>query len=142
MNRNNFWRFVIVVLVLIWAVFSFYPPTSRDLIQTFRERAVRPDTNFHAIVESAIDLQRKIPEKPYENLKEAIGTNDITRYFPFFEATNADNATLAILNRLQRESAGKIHLGINSSDAPVKFIAALVVEKGKPPSSPVPEQAK
>ncbi len=37
---------------------------------------------------------------------------------------------------------GKIHLGINSSDAPVKFIAALVVEKGKPPSSPVPEQAK
>jgi SecD/SecF fusion protein len=113
MNRNNFWRFVIVVLVLIWAVFSFYPPTSRDLIQTFRERAVRPDTNFHAIVESAIDLQRKIPEKPYENLKEAIGTNDITRYFPFFEATNADNATLAILNRLQRESAGKIHLGID-----------------------------
>jgi quercetin dioxygenase-like cupin family protein len=37
---------------------------------------------------------------------------------------------------------GKVHLGINSSDAPVKFVATLVVEKGKPPSSPVPEQAK
>jgi quercetin dioxygenase-like cupin family protein len=37
---------------------------------------------------------------------------------------------------------GKAHLGINSSDAPVKLIAMLVVEKGKPPSSPVPEQGK
>ena len=37
---------------------------------------------------------------------------------------------------------GKIHLGINSSDKPVKFIATLVVEKGKPASTPVAEQAK
>ena len=37
---------------------------------------------------------------------------------------------------------GKVHLGINSSDAPVKFIATLVVEKGKPPSSPISEQGK
>jgi quercetin dioxygenase-like cupin family protein len=34
--------------------------------------------------------------------------------------------------------SGKIHVGINSSDAPVKFIATLVVEKGKPASTPVP----
>jgi hypothetical protein len=36
--------------------------------------------------------------------------------------------------------AGKIHFGINSSDAPVKFIATLIVEKGKPSSTPVPQQ--
>lgn len=114
MNRNNLWRFVIVILVLLWAVISFYPPASRDLIQTFRQRAVKTDTNFHAIVERAMVLQQKIAEKPYENLKEAIGTNDITRYFPFYEATNdVNDATVAILNRLQRESAGKIHLGID-----------------------------
>jgi protein-export membrane protein, SecD/SecF family/protein-export membrane protein SecF/protein-export membrane protein SecD len=113
MNRNNFWRFIIVVLVLIWAVISFYPPTSRDLIQTFRERAVKTDTNFHAIVQRAVDLQQKIPEKPYENLKEAIGTNDITRYFPFFAVTNSNNQTITILNRLQRDAAGKIRLGID-----------------------------
>jgi quercetin dioxygenase-like cupin family protein len=34
---------------------------------------------------------------------------------------------------------GKVHLGINSSDTPVKFVVTLVVEKGKPPSSPVAE---
>jgi SecD/SecF fusion protein len=113
MNRNNLWRFVIVVLVLIWAVISFWPPTSRDLIQTFRERAVKTDTNFHAIVQRAIDLQQKIPEKPYENLKEAIGTNDITRFFPFFGVTNDIHPTITILNRLQREAAGKIRLGID-----------------------------
>jgi quercetin dioxygenase-like cupin family protein len=37
---------------------------------------------------------------------------------------------------------GKAHLVINSSDAPVKLLAMLVVEKGKPPSSPAPEQGK
>jgi SecD/SecF fusion protein len=113
MNRNNFWRFVIVVLVLTWAVISFWPPTSRDLIQTFREKAVRPDTNFHAIVERAMELQRKIPEKPYDNLKQAIGTNDINRYFPFFGVTNDNHPTITILNRLQRDAAGKIRLGID-----------------------------
>jgi SecD/SecF fusion protein len=113
MNRNNFWRLVIVVLVLIWAVISFYPPSSRDLVQTFRERAVRTDTNFHAIVQRAIDSQQKFPEKPYENLKEAIGTNDITRYFPFYGVTNDIHPTITILNRLQRDSAGKVRLGID-----------------------------
>jgi len=34
---------------------------------------------------------------------------------------------------------GKVHLGINSGDAPVKFVVTLVIEKGKPPSSPVAE---
>ena len=32
----------------------------------------------------------------------------------------------------------RIHVGINDSPAPLKFIATLVVEKGKPPSTPVP----
>jgi len=34
--------------------------------------------------------------------------------------------------------AGKIHVGHNDSAAPLKFIATLVVEKGKPPVSPAP----
>jgi quercetin dioxygenase-like cupin family protein len=37
---------------------------------------------------------------------------------------------------------GKGHLAINSSGKPVKFIATLFVEKGKPASSPVSEQSK
>ena len=30
-----------------------------------------------------------MPEKPYDNLAQAIGTNDITRYFPSFGAKDA-----------------------------------------------------
>jgi quercetin dioxygenase-like cupin family protein len=33
---------------------------------------------------------------------------------------------------------GKIHVGMNEGTAPLKFIATLVVEKDKPPSSPAP----
>jgi quercetin dioxygenase-like cupin family protein len=32
--------------------------------------------------------------------------------------------------------AGKVHVGINDSAAPLKLLATLVVEKGKPPVSP------
>jgi len=34
--------------------------------------------------------------------------------------------------------AGKVHVGINDTTAPLKFVATLVVEKGKPPSTPAP----
>jgi quercetin dioxygenase-like cupin family protein len=34
--------------------------------------------------------------------------------------------------------AGKVHFGTNSGSVPVKLVATLVVEKGKPPSSPAP----
>jgi quercetin dioxygenase-like cupin family protein len=34
--------------------------------------------------------------------------------------------------------AGKVHVGSNDTAAPLRFIATLVVEKGKPPSSPAP----
>jgi quercetin dioxygenase-like cupin family protein len=34
--------------------------------------------------------------------------------------------------------AGKIHQGINTGDAPVKLVATLTVEKGKPATAPAP----
>ena len=34
--------------------------------------------------------------------------------------------------------AGKTHVGINDTAAPLRFIATLVVERSKPPSSPAP----
>src|SRR5262245_3893216 len=98
MNRNNLWRFVIVVVVLIWSVYETYPPTARELLLVFREQALnKRDTNFVAIVQKAQQLQKTNPDKPYENLKEAIGTNDLTRYFPSFEAKNQAHPTTFIL---------------------------------------------
>jgi SecD/SecF fusion protein len=113
MNRNNFWRFILVVLVLLWSVYELYPPRGTDLIVKFRDRAVRVDTNFTAIVSKAVELQKTAPDKSYDNLRQAIGASDITRYFPQYEATNEVHPTIFILNRLQREASGKIKLGID-----------------------------
>src|SRR5690349_12924750 len=114
MNRNNFWRLVLVVMVLIWSLFEIYPPTNRDLIQVFRDKAINRDTNFAAIIQRAQVLQKTAPDKAYENLKEAIGTNDLIRYFPSItEAKVQSQPTSYILNRVQRAAAGRIRLGLD-----------------------------
>lgn len=115
MNRNNSWRFVLVVLIVAWALFESYPPTNQDLLQLFRNQAAVKDATFGDIVAKAETLSAGQRDRQYLSLKEAIGTNDITRYFPQF--TNSvealKNPTTAILNSLQRESLGRIHLGID-----------------------------
>jgi SecD/SecF fusion protein len=113
MNRNNFWRFVFVTLVVLWSLYELYPPQSRDLLLYFREKAVNRDQAFTTIFQKAQALQKAVPEKPYENLIEAIGTNDIIRYFPAFGAKDQLQPTTYILNRLQREAAGRIRLGLD-----------------------------
>jgi SecD/SecF fusion protein len=113
MNRNNFWRFVLVALVVLWSLYELYPPKGRDLVLYFREKAVNRDPAFSAIFTNALALQKAMPEKSYDNLAEAIGTNDITRYFPAFGAKEQLHPTPYILNRLQREAAGRIRLGLD-----------------------------
>ena len=113
MNRNNLWRFVLVVLVVLWSLYELYPPKGRDLLLLFREKASNRDATFTAVFQKAQALQKVMPEKPYDNLIEAIGTNDIIRYFPAFGAREQVHPTTYILNRLQREAAGRIRLGLD-----------------------------
>ena len=37
MNQNNFWKWVLVFFLLIWAAYSIYPPSSRNLVDEFAE---------------------------------------------------------------------------------------------------------
>jgi SecD/SecF fusion protein len=113
MNRNNLWRFVIVILVVAWSLFEMYPPTNRDLIQVFRENARGVDENLNKIVEHARTLSKERPDREYLNLAEAVGTNDISGYFPQFAKQNLAHPTTSILNSIQREAMGRIHLGID-----------------------------
>jgi SecD/SecF fusion protein len=113
MNRNNVWRFVLVVLVVVWSLYELYPPEGQNLVLKFRERAVNRDAAFTAIVQQAQALEKTRPERAYDNLVEAVGTNDLNRYFPFFEAKSEAHPTTYILNRLQREAAGRIRLGLD-----------------------------
>ena len=113
MNRNNLWRFVIVIAVLVFAITEIYPPTNRDLVQVFREQARGADETFSKIVEQAQALNKERPDRQYENLTEAVGTNDITRFFPQFEKITSTHPTTSILNAIQRKAMGSIHLGID-----------------------------
>ena len=89
MNRNNFWRFILVVLVILWSLYELYPPEGRDLLLFFREKAVNRDPTFTAFFQKAQALQKAMPEKPYDNLVEAIGTN--AHELPMVAAALADD---------------------------------------------------
>jgi SecD/SecF fusion protein len=113
MNRNHLWKLLLILGIVAWSLVEMYPPTNRDLIQFFRDRAVKRDETFAKIFTTAQQLQKEHPDQVYEDLQEAIGTNNITGYFPFFEAQDQTHPTTFILNQLQREASGRIKLGLD-----------------------------
>ena len=112
MQRNNFWRASLVLFVTLWALYELYPPTDRNLIDVFEERATRKGAAFDAIVSQARKLDKEFPERNFSNLRDAIGTNSLTNFIAFSTAGERD-PNRAILNRLQREASGKIKLGLD-----------------------------
>ena len=116
MIRNNLWRFLIIVVVLVWSAVQIYPPTGTDLATMFHIKAVRQDEAYKGIVARLDVLQKVNAERQFANLMEAIGTNDIRTYFPFYEdetKKNNNDPTRFVLNQLQREGAGKLKLGLD-----------------------------
>jgi SecD/SecF fusion protein len=113
MSRNNPWIILFVVLIVCWSFYEMYPPTSRDLVQEFSTHAMNRDAKFTNILERLKPLQQARPEREFANLQEAIGTNSIKPYFPFFDANNQVYPNTFILNQLQREASGKIKLGLD-----------------------------
>jgi len=108
--RNNKLKWFIVVFVTAWAIYSFYPPQKKDLIVEFTESATSKDTNFNAIVEQARKLATG---NQYQDLRVAVGTNDLSKYFPSIKPVQGMDYNRLVLNRLQREAAGKVKLGLD-----------------------------
>lgn len=113
MSKKNLWKWLLTVFIVAWSISEIYPPTPRDLIQTFEKLAVNKDTNFTAIVTAARELAKQYPDRAYGNLLVAIGTNDITKYFPDVDVKSEKEPTRAILNYVQRKAAGEIKLGLD-----------------------------
>ena len=113
MNKNDRWKFLLVIAIVVWALLQVYPPTARDLIQEFSNHAGNQDATFSNIVAQAEQLQKSGTNSEFANLREAVGTNDIQKYFGYSEATNEVDPTTYILNQIQRESSGKIKLGLD-----------------------------
>src|SRR6266511_3197746 len=113
MNQKHLWRLLLIVFVVVWSIFELTPPSGRDLLQHFQERASGRDAAFSNIVQQAQALQKTNAAGAYANLKAAIGTNEIARYFRDINVKGEKNPTSFVLNRLQREAAGKIKLGLD-----------------------------
>lgn len=115
MNRNLLWKFLLVVLIVGWALYETYPPGGRNVIDVFANRAdrFRRDATFTNIVNQARQLDQQFPDRHYVNLREAVGTNSVTNYFPWIDVRKEKDANGFVLLSLQREAAGKIKLGID-----------------------------
>lgn len=114
MNKNDRWKFIIVVLIVLWALFQMYPPTSQDLIQKFASQAEATDATFTNIIQKAEAIQKantNITE--FAALNAAIGTNGIQNYFPSINSAGQTHPVTFILNQLQKEASGKIKLGLD-----------------------------
>ena len=104
---------MLVLSIIAWSLYEMYPPVGRSLAKQFQATAVRKDATFTGIVGRVQSLDRERPERSFANMIEAIGTNDITRYFPALEVKDQADPTHVILNRLQHQVAGKIKLGLD-----------------------------
>jgi SecD/SecF fusion protein len=113
MKRNLFWKFVFVVFLTAWALWEMYPPTPRNLLGEFTQRAANKDATFTNIVQKAVELEQARPDSTFANLREAIGTNSIAPYFPFVQVQAKKEANLAVLHRLQQDASGNIKLGLD-----------------------------
>ncbi|HZM03468.1 MAG TPA: protein translocase subunit SecD [Candidatus Saccharimonadales bacterium] len=127
MKNPKFWWAFIAFLVA-WSLWEMNPPTSRNLIQEFREQAdqTKVNTNFTAIVAKAEALERAdpAPQKQFGDLLAAIGTNDIRPYFPYLDVHNEEHPTYTLLSMLQRKAAGKIKLGLDLQGG-TQFLVSL-----------------
>ena len=113
MNKsNNFGRFLLVLAIIAWSLYEVYPPSSRSLLAEFSRRAQHQDAPFKAIVAQAT-AQTSATNNEFAALQTAIGTNELQKYFPFIPASSQIHPNLFILNRLQRDAAGRIKLGLD-----------------------------
>ena len=113
MKRNLTWKFLFVLFIVAWSAREMYPPPARNLLQEFQTRAVNRDATYSNIVQKANELQKLNPQRTFGNLREAIGTQPVTNYFPWLRTKSQKDPTLAVLHKLQQESAGKIKLGLD-----------------------------
>jgi len=118
MNRSHLWKALFVVFIIVWSLAEILPPKAGNLVSKFDELASNVDSRFTNIVARAHELTAAAPDRAYQNLLIAVGTNDIRGYFPtnfipLSAARNVTNATRAILNRVQRANAGRFKLGLD-----------------------------
>src|SRR5882762_10145829 len=115
MNQNHLWKLLIILFVLAGSIFVSYPPTGRDVITVFEEESLpqKRDATFTNILHEARQLQKeRTNQPPFAILTQAVGTNDIARFFPY-DVKSEKDPNMAVLYQVQKSAAGKIKLGLD-----------------------------
>ena len=81
MNRNHLWKLLLILFVVGFAISEIWPPRSRPLFDVFQANVGKRDATYSNIVARFEVLQKENPQNEYGNLRDAIGTNDISRHF-------------------------------------------------------------
>jgi SecD/SecF fusion protein len=126
MKNRKFWWALIVFLVA-WSVWEMYPPTNQPLLKVFKDEAHHTDAKFDKIVadaQAAIAKDKNAKQDEFKLLREAVGTNDLQPYFPYYNVKAQKDPNYAILNRVQRQAAGKIKLGLDLQGG-TQFLVSL-----------------
>ncbi|HEY2953433.1 MAG TPA: protein translocase subunit SecD, partial [Verrucomicrobiae bacterium] len=113
MIRTHLWKLLLILFVVLWSFFELYPPSGQDLLAHFTERAGGRDLVFSNIVAQAESMNKTNATRAYGNLKDAVGTNELARFFSSIDTKGEENPSAFILNTLQKECAGKIRLGLD-----------------------------
>jgi SecD/SecF fusion protein len=130
MNRNHLYKLILVVLVVAWSVYELTPLQTHNIIDVFKERAYaqRHDADYTNILTKAEELDKQFPDRNFGNLKLAVGTNDLTHYFPFLDTKDKKDPNLFVLNWLQQQAAGKVKLGLDLQGG-TSWLLAMDVDK-------------
>ena len=130
--QSKLWRFVIVAVVVGWAISEWYPPTSRDMLDVFEERANAKDETFAGILKQARDLKAgQGADLTFDQWEKVIGGTDLARYFTAPPGLKADSDTnRVILRNIERAASGEIQLGLDLKGG-TQFVVELDLSKSK-----------
>ena len=125
-NKAGSW--LLVVLLTAAAINEIIPPKGTPLLDQFQQSASPDESNqatLDTILADAREMEEASPGRSYANLFDAIGTNDIRSLFPAISlAEDEDQPSKAILNKLQKDAAGRIRLGLDLQGG-VSFTVAM-----------------
>lgn len=128
MKSQHVWKLLFVILIVSWAVSEMRPPVGKNLIEHFEATATAKDETFNQILAEAKALQEKNDSRTFANLFDAVGTNDIAKYFPSINVEGETDKRRKVLQKLQKESSGQIKLGIDLQGG-TYFVVGMDMDK-------------
>ena len=120
MLRQNIWKLLLSVAILIWAVAELVPLKDRKFDEYVRSQATAKQTQFIGVMKEASDrVASKQAQTVYVALKQ-IGSEqklDLSQFFPQFhlEASlkNVEKRNSILLDELLKRSKGRLQLGLD-----------------------------